>query len=107
MLDKLRKMTNGNEARMTLYISTYKEATTGNIDALEAYLQTGNFKEIRTIAHGAKPLFTIMGFNELWSKANDIETSIDTGSQPETLLPKVSELIDLMTSSLRAIEMLT
>lgn len=106
MLDKLEKMTNGNEARMLLYISTYKEASIHNIDSLEASLRTGDLAKIRTIVHSAKPLFTIMGFDELWTRANDIEVAIDTHSLPDALSPKVSRLIHLMNSSLRAIETL-
>ncbi|GEM_PF-4928328 len=104
MFDKLRQMTNGDETRMAVYISMYKEATTHNISALANALREENFAEIRIIVHSAKPLFTVMGFEDLWTLANEIETCSDSRSAMESCKSKVEQLMDQLSDSLQAID---
>ena len=100
MLDKLKKMTGGDEQRMTMYINTYTDGITEYIALLSEAISNNNIPDIRTATHTSKPLFTIMGFQELWNLANVIEQSIDLQKELELVLERSKHFLSDMEKSL-------
>ena len=76
MLDKLKKMTKGDEERMQHYIQTYIKEMTSNVSGLKYWLEQEDYNKIKTIAHNAKSHFTVMEYDSLWKLANHVETGI-------------------------------
>jgi HPt (histidine-containing phosphotransfer) domain-containing protein len=103
MLDKLKEMTGGDEKRMALYLSTYKNAAEDQILSMSMALEDSNYNEIRIIVHSAKPLLKLLGLDELWECANDIEVSIDTDIGLELLLENCEDFLSLTQDALNKI----
>ena len=94
-LDKLTELTGGNEARIKLYLETYLEGTNEQLPLLRSAIESSDLHQIRTVMHTLKPLFTIIGFNDLWEKANEIETKVDLNQQLEGI-PDLSKMVEQM-----------
>lgn len=103
MLDKLKEMTGGDEKRMTLYLSTYKHAAEDQILSMSMALEDDNYSEIRIIVHTAKPLLKVLGLDDLWECANEIEVSIDTNNGLELLTENCEEFLSLTQDALNEI----
>ena len=104
MLDKLEKMTGGDRDRMKMLIQTYMEGITEYISLLSEAIESDNLLEIRKAVHISKPLFTIMGFTEVWNLANEIEESIDQREGIEFVLSRSKLLLGEMRKSLDSME---
>ncbi len=87
--------------RMNLYIETYREAMVENIQPMKWAIESNDLKKIRTIVHTMKPLYRIMGFDELWTRANEIEIDIDKSQNREAISAKALELVALMSASIK------
>ena len=103
MLDKLKEMTGGDEKRMTLYLSTYKHEAEDQILSMSMALEDDNYSEIRIIVHTAKPLLKVLGLDDLWECANEIEVSIDTNNGLELLTENCEEFLSLTQDALNEI----
>ena len=102
MLDKLKEMTGGDEQRMQLYLETYHEGVEEFINGLSAAYDLQDHGIARDIAHGAKPLFTVMGFDHLWQLANQIE--VTDPSETDVINKGIKDLVREMRRSLDALK---
>lgn len=100
MLDKLRELTNGDPTRMQLYMETYREAVQENMEPLQHAINVSNLAEVRTRVHALKPLYRIMGLDELWDISNLIEVAIDTQEGIDKVPGLLAKVIPLMQSTL-------
>ncbi|NQV51712.1 MAG: hypothetical protein HQ500_00935 [Flavobacteriales bacterium] len=103
MLDKLKEMTGGDEKRMALYLSTYQSAAEDQILSMSMALEDSNYPEIRIIVHSAKPILKVLGLDELWECANEIEVSIDTNIGLELLTENCEEFLSLTQDALNEV----
>lgn len=103
-LEKLIESTGGNEDRIKLYLETYVEGVNEQMPNLIEAIQELDYPKIRTVMHSLKPLFTILGFDELWKKANEIEINVDLNQNLESIEGQ-SKLVELLLQdSLKAIK---
>ena len=100
MLDKLREMTDGNKERMSLYIATYKEGIGEYIEILRLALPEQNLERIRYVTHVSRPLFTLLGFTDIYKLASEIEHAIDSNSNLTDMNNKTEYLLSKMEQSL-------
>lgn len=104
MLDKLKEMTGGDSERMQLYISTYKEGVTEFIESLSAAYDLQDHGIAKDIAHAAKPLFTVMGFDSLWELANNLELAVHESADQDNINKMIKALIKKMSLSMEELK---
>jgi len=100
MLDKLKKMTGGDEKQMQLYIQTYIEGMTVKLSALKAALANEEYHDIGTIVHTSKSLFNFMGFDALYKLASHIEMGINKRYSQEMTKEHTTSLIEDIQESI-------
>ena len=103
MLDKLSELTNGDKARMNIYIATYKEGIADNIISLQEALKKKDLEIIKHIVHQSKPLFTMLGFTTIYDLAQEIEVRIELNKNKTETLHKTKLLISKMSKSLESL----
>ena len=100
MFESLREITDGDEVRMQLYFSTYKEGIGEYIILLKNAIEGNDFEKILYATHVSKPLFSVMGFTELYELADEIALAIDSKGDLSDIPGKASNLISGMEKSL-------
>lgn len=103
-LEKLIESTGGNEDRIKLYLETYVEGVNEQLPNLTMAIEKSDYPNIRTIMHSLKPLFTILGFDEIWQKANEIETNVDLNQQIESIKGDASIVLKMLKNSVTEIK---
>ena len=103
MLDKLKDMTGGDEARMKIYISAYLEEMPGYCDILKKAIEEKDQEQIKYVAHISKPLLSLMGFDKVYQMVGQLEDDIikdsinsEVSSNAELLLTEMKKTIDLL-----------
>lgn len=76
MLDKLKEMTGGDEARIRIYIDLYKGTLPEHSKTIQRSIDEKNLEELRQAVHSCKTLFSTMGLDELHQMAAEIEAEI-------------------------------
>ena len=107
MLDKLKDMTGGDEDRMKIYISAFLEEMPGYCDVLKKAIEEKDEEQINYVTHISKPLLSLMGFDDVYQKALQLENDIrkesinsEVSSQAELLLIEMRKTIDLLRADI-------
>ena len=99
MLDKLKEMTGGDEQRLKTYISIYLEVMPEYCERLEKAIKETDIGHIRDIVHSSKPLLPILGLDQIYNLADNLESQIDEKRSQHEILLLAGNLLEEMIAT--------
>ncbi len=73
-LDKINEMAGGDEDFVHSVITVFLEEVPGDLEALEAAIEAGDYENVYKLAHKIKPNVDLLGMEQTRATALEIET---------------------------------
>jgi HPt (histidine-containing phosphotransfer) domain-containing protein len=79
-LSFLRKLMDGDEALVDRFVSIFKAQVPGQVAALAALYNSGEWEELSTALHSLKTQFNYVGMSEFATQMQTMEAEVDAGN---------------------------
>lgn len=103
-LTYLKKLSNGSNPFMLEMITVFIQQTPTEIESLEKYLKSKDWKALRLIAHKMKPSFSFMGIKELESVIKSVEEYASNETNLDLLPEMISKIKNVCTEAIKELE---
>lgn len=97
-LKKLKEQTGADEERLQFYISLFNEMLPQYVSSLNKGINEADLSTILDIVHSSKVLLQMLGFQEIFENANDIEQMIKAEESYDGIAEKVQKFITHLES---------